>query len=247
MDTNLGDIVLYQSEDGRTSLAVHLREETVWLTQAQMQELFGRERSVITKHINNVFRESELDKNQVCAKYAHTASDGKTYQVVHYNLDVIISVGYRVKSQRGTQFRIWATSVLKDHLIKGYTLNDKRLAEKGLGEARQMLALLSDTLEGHNLVSDEGRSVLQIVNHYTRTWQLLWRYDEDTLALPSKKQGAGVALQLETARQAFATLRRNYWPRERQRISLAMNRKMVLPEFLARSGKLSKVRIFIRV
>ena len=149
----------------------------------------------------------ELDKNQVCAKFAHTASDGKTYQVAHYNLDVIISVGYRVKSQRGTQFRIWATSVLKDHLVKGYTLNEKRLAEKGLGEARQMLALLSNTLEGHNLVSDEGRSVLQIVNQYTRTWQLLWRYDEDTLALPAMKQETGVAIQLEAARKAIATLR----------------------------------------
>lgn len=207
MDTKLGKIVLYQSEDGQASLAVHLREETVWLTQAQIQELFGRERSVITKHINNVFKKGELDKNQVCAKFAHTASDGKTYQVAHYNLDVIISVGYRVKSQRGTQFRIWATSVLKDHLVKGYTLNQKRLAEKGLGEARQMLALLSNTLEGHNLVSDEGRSVLQIVNQYTRTWQLLWRYDEDTLALPAMKQETGVAIQLEAARKAIATLR----------------------------------------
>jgi hypothetical protein len=147
MDTNLGEIILYQSEDGSTTLNVHLREETVWLTQAQMEELFGRERSVITKHINNVFKEGELDKNQVCAKYAHTASDGKTYQVVHYNLDVIISVGYRVKSQRGTQFRIWATSVLKNHLVKGYTLNRKRLMEKGLNEAKQMLALLSNTLK----------------------------------------------------------------------------------------------------
>ena len=207
IDTKVGKIVLYQSEDGSTSLSVHLQEETVWLTQAQIQELFGRERSVITKHINNVFKEGELDKNQVCAKFAHTASDGKTYQVAHYNLDVIISVGYRVKSQRGTQFRIWATSVLKDHLVKGYTLNEKRLAEKGLGEARQMLALLSNTLEGHNLVSDEGRSVLQIVNQYTRTWQLLWRYDEDTLALPAMKQETGVAIQLEAARKAIATLR----------------------------------------
>jgi prophage maintenance system killer protein len=206
MDTNLGEIILYQSEDGSATLTVHLREETVWLTQAQMQELFSRERSVITKHINNVFKEGELDKNQVCAKFAHTASDDKTYQVNHYNLDVIISVGYRVKSQRGTQFRIWATSVLKDHLVKGYTLNRKRLAEKGLNEAKQMLALLSNTLEDHNLISDEGRSVLQIVNQYARTWKLLWQYDEDTLALPTKKQGTGTALHLETARQAILTL-----------------------------------------
>jgi len=117
-----GELILYQSDDGRMAVDVRLKDETVWLSQAQMQELFARERSVITKHINNVFKEGELDKNQVCAKYAHTATDGKTYQVAHYNLDVIISVGYLVKSQCGTQFRIWATSVLKDHLIKDYTL-----------------------------------------------------------------------------------------------------------------------------
>ena len=158
-----GELILYQSDDGQAAVDVRLKDETVWLSQAQMQELFSRERSVITKHINNVFKEGEVDKNQVCAKFAHTAADGKTYQVVHYNLDVIISVGYRVKSRRGTQFRIWATSVLKDYLIKGYALNQKRLVEKGTGEARQMLALLSSTLVNHELVNDEGQAVLHIV------------------------------------------------------------------------------------
>lgn len=101
-----------------------------------------------------------------------------------YNFDVIISVGYRVKSQRGTQFRIWATSVLKDHLVKGYTFHRKRLAEKGLDEARQMLELLGKTLQSHGMISDEGRAVLEIVNTYARTWQLLWQYDENALPLP---------------------------------------------------------------
>ena len=111
MSFNQGELILYQTDDGQTGLDVQLIDETVWLTQAQMQELFGRERSVLTKHINNVFKEGELDKERVCAKFAHTAADGKTYQVSHYNLDVIISVGYRVKSKRGTQFRIWATTL----------------------------------------------------------------------------------------------------------------------------------------
>ncbi len=127
-------------------------------------------RTVCAKHINNVFKEGELDKNQVCAKFPHTATDGKTYQVAHYNLDVIISVGYRVKSQCGTQFCIWAISVLKDHLIKDYTLNRKRLAEKGLGGARQMRALLDNTLERHQLVNDEGLTVLSIVCKCAKTW-----------------------------------------------------------------------------
>lgn len=106
MTVEQGELILYQSDDGRAAVDVRLKDETVWLSQAQIQELFGREQSVITKYINNVFKESELNKNQVCAKFAHTAADGKMYRVAHYNLDVIILVGYRVKSQRSTQFRI---------------------------------------------------------------------------------------------------------------------------------------------
>jgi prophage maintenance system killer protein len=207
MTLEQGEIILYKSDDGQAAVDVRLQDETVWLSQSHMQELFGRERSVITKHINNVFKEGELIKDQVCAKFAHTAQDGKVYQVVHYNLDVIISVGYRIKSQRGTQFRIWATSVLKDHLVKGYTLHQKRLAEKGVGEARQMIALLSGTLEGHNLVNDEGLAILQIVNQYARTWQFLWQYDEDSLTIPRAKRKGGLVLENKEVRDAIATLR----------------------------------------
>ena len=203
-----GEVILYQTEDGQTGIDVQLKDETVWLTQAQMQELFGRERSVLTKHINNVFKEGELDKERVCAKFAHTAADGKTYQVAHYNLDVIISVGYRVKSKRGTQFRIWATTVLKQHLVQGYTLHQKRLAEKGAAEIRQVLDLLSNTLESHGLVSDDGRSVLSLVKNYARTWQLLWQYDEDSLPLPKAGKRTGRVPELTEVQEAVASLRR---------------------------------------
>ena len=125
------EIVLYQTEDGRTRLEVKLENESVWLTQNQMAELFQRERSVITKHIRNIFEEGELAEEAVCAHYARTADDGKTYQTVHYNLDVIISVGYRVKSLRGTQFRIWATQRLREFIVKGFTLDDERLKQGG--------------------------------------------------------------------------------------------------------------------
>ena len=152
-----GEVVLYEAPDGQIRLDVRLEQDTVWLTQAQMAELFGRERSVITKHVGSVFRERELEAKSVCANFAHTAEDGKTYQVDHYNLDVVISVGYRVKSKRGTQFRIWATRTLKDHLLRGYTLNEKRLREKGLGEIEQAVGLLARTLTQHALVTDEGR------------------------------------------------------------------------------------------
>jgi hypothetical protein len=113
--TDLFEIILYQSEGGKTEISVQLRNETVWLTQKLIASLFETERSVITKHINNIFHTQELERDSVCAKFAHTADDGKTYQTHYYNLDVIIAVGYRVNAKRGTQFRIWATGVLKDH------------------------------------------------------------------------------------------------------------------------------------
>lgn len=120
------DILIYQNPDGNIKIDVRLEEETVWLTQAQMALLFGKARTTITEHIQNVFKEGELDENSVCRNFRLTAEDGKNYETNHYNLDVIISVGYRVKSVQGTQFRIWATQRLKEYLIKGFTLNDDR-------------------------------------------------------------------------------------------------------------------------
>ena len=150
-----GEIIIYQAEDGQTKLQVHLEKESVWLTQAQLTELFDRNKRTISEHIRNVFKEGELVENAVVRKFRTTASDGKSYDVIYYNLDVIISVGYRVKSQRGTQFRIWATTVLKEHLIKGYTVSERRLAEKGLSEMEQTIALLSNTLERREVLSEE--------------------------------------------------------------------------------------------
>jgi len=203
-----GEVVLYEAPDGQIRLDVRLEQDTVWLTQAQMAELFGRERSVITKHVGSVFRERELEAKSVCANFAHTAEDGKTYQVDHYNLDVVISVGYRVKSKRGTQFRIWATRTLKDHLLRGYTLNEKRLREKGLGEIEQAVGLLARTLTQHALVTDEGRAVLEVVQQYTRAWRLLLEYDEGRLPeKPTHPLKPTSDLSLETARGAIARLR----------------------------------------
>lgn len=124
---NTGEIIIYQTEDGATKLDVKVENETVWLTIDMMAELFQRDKSTISRHIKNIFEEGELDYNSVVAKNATTAADGKTYQVDYYNLDVIISVGYRVKSKRGTQFRIWATQRLKEYIIKGFVIDDERL------------------------------------------------------------------------------------------------------------------------
>lgn len=124
-------VIIYKTEDGLTQLEVQMTGETVWLSQKQMAEIFGKDRKTITEHIGNVFEEGELEKNSVCWKSQHTAADGKIYSVTYYNLDVIISVGYRVKSLRGTQFRIWATKTLREYIVKGFVMDDERLANGG--------------------------------------------------------------------------------------------------------------------
>ena len=205
MQPDRGEIILYQSDDGKASVEVCLADETVWLTQSQLVDLFQRDQSVISRHVNNVFKEGELQQQSNMQKM-HIANSDKP--VAFYNLDVIISVGYRVKSKRGTQFRIWATSILKDHLVKGYTFNQRRLAEKGIYEAQQVLSLLTNTLENQNLVNDEGLSVLNIVNQYAKTWQLLLQYDEDNLPPPGTKQVSGEILDLDSARNAITSLKK---------------------------------------
>lgn len=127
------NMIIYTTEDGLTKIETTFDEDTVWLSIDQMAELFQRDRSVIGKHIRNIFKEGELEKDSVWAKFAYTASDGKVYNVDYYNLDVIISVGYRVKSKRGTQFRIWATNILKEYMKKGFAMDDERLKNLGGG------------------------------------------------------------------------------------------------------------------
>ena len=200
-------IEIYQSDDGQLELKVALDHDTVWLAQDQLCELFGRERSVITKHINNVFKEGELARDSVCAKFARTAEDGKTYQTQHYNLDVIISVGYRVKSRCGVQFRQWATRTLKQHLVEGYTLNQRRLHERGI-EFEQAIQLLSHTLANQQLVSDEGAAVLAVISDYARSWSLLQGYDEQSLGALPNKQGDMRTLVLDDALAAIAELKK---------------------------------------
>ena len=201
----LDQVIFFQAADGQVSLDVRLEADTVWLSQAQMAELYGRERSVITRHVGNVFREGELaEKSNV--HFLHIA--GADRPVGFYSLDVIISVGYRVKSPRGTQFRIWATQVLRQHLIQGYTLHQRRLQERGLGDLQQALALMARTLSARGLVSDEGQAVLEVVQRYSRAWRWLLAYDEDRLA-PATTEPDGVpeTLGLAEAQRAIDTLR----------------------------------------
>jgi prophage maintenance system killer protein len=204
---DLDQVILFQAADGQVTLDVRLEADTVWLSQAQMAELFGRERSVITRHVGNIFREGELPEESN-VHFLHIA--GADRPVGFYSLDVIISVGYRVKSPRGTQFRIWATQVLRQHLIQGYSLHQRRLQERGLGELQQALALMARTLSSRGLVSDEGQAVLEVVQRYSRAWRWLLAYDEDRLA-PATAEPDGVpeALGLAEAQRAIDTLRRD--------------------------------------
>lgn len=202
---HMNDIQIYEANGQQVT--VRLDGETVWLSQEQMAALFERERSVITKHLRNVFREAELDEEAVCANFAHTASDGKTYQTRFFNLDAIISVGYRVNSKRGVQFRQWATRTLREHLTQGYSLNAARLAERGIDEARQAIELLARTLSDPQLISDTGREIIGLIASYAKTWHLLLKYDEDALQLPIHCQPARGILDYTTARRALDDLR----------------------------------------
>jgi hypothetical protein len=179
------DIKIYKLEDGKTEIDVHLDNETVWLNLNQMVNLFERDKSVISRHISNIFKEKELHKEAVVAFFATTASDGKTYQVDYFNLDVIISVGYRVKSKRGTQFRIWANQIIKEYLIKGYSINERRLTQKTeqLKELQDSVKILEKTLNFKTLTNDESVGLLKIISDYAYALDILDQYDYQKLEI----------------------------------------------------------------
>ncbi|AOV18700.1 hypothetical protein BJI67_15755 (plasmid) [Acidihalobacter aeolianus] len=200
----MNKIVIF--EYGDQPVQVRLEGETVWLSLQQLAELFERDKSVISRHLKNILDTKELERSAVVAKNATTAADGKTYQVEYYNLDAIISVGYRVNSTRATRFRQWATGVLRQHLVEGYTLNQQRLRERGI-EFEQALDLLSRTLANQQLVSAEGEAVLGVIADYARSWSLLQGYDEQSLTGQTGKQQGMQALELDTVLSAIARLK----------------------------------------
>lgn len=206
------DVILFQADDGTARVEVRVDLDTVWLTQDQMTELFGRERSVITKHLRNVFREGELDEAAVCAKFAHTAGDRKTYQVQCYNLDAIISVGYRVNSRRGTQFRQWATRVLREHLVRGYTINEQRLREqdKKLSDLRRTVSLLEKTVMNQVVGLDEARGLLRVITDYAYALTTLDRYDHGTLAIEETTRPARYVLTYEAAMEIVVSMKAEF-------------------------------------
>ncbi len=201
------EIVIYTAQDGHVELDVSLADETIWLSQQQMADLFGTKRPAITKHLRNIFNSNELDENSVCSILERTAGDGKKYNTKFYNLDVIVSVGYRINSHQATQFRTWATQVLKKHLVRGYTTYDKRLSERGVKELQQTVELLQKTLVHHDLVNDLGQEAIQLILTYTKTWDLLLAYDEGELKLPEQAKEATPRLNYEAALSAIESLK----------------------------------------
>ncbi|MBL7251488.1 RhuM family protein [Alloalcanivorax marinus] len=200
----MSDIVIF--EEGAGPVEVRLEGETVWLSQKQMAELFDKNVRTINEHVKNIFKEGELVEDSVIRKFRITAADGKSYNTAHYNLDVIISVGYRVKSQRGVRFRQWATRVLREHLTQGYSLNEHRLARQGLAELEQAVELLGQTLTRQELVSDIGQEVVGLILGYARTWRLLQDYDEGALGVPPGARPARGVLGVDEARRALDAL-----------------------------------------
>ena len=201
-------IEFYPSPDDQFQIEVRLEQETVWLNRQQLAELFGRDVKTIGKHVNNVFKEGELTREATVANFATVQTEGQREverQVEHYNLDVIISVGYRVKSLQGTQFRIWATRLLKEHLTRGYTVNQQRF-EQNARELEQALVLIKRTAQSSQLALDSGRGLVEIVSRYTQTFLWLQRYDEGLLGEPNAQAGGNLG-PLSVAEQSLAGLK----------------------------------------
>ena len=180
------EIEIYKVLRGEVVFDVDKDKETLWATQEQISELFSTERSVITKHLRNIFRDGELDEAEVCAKNAHTGPDGKIYQVKMYNLDAIISVGYRVNSRKATDFRIWATKVLKQYVVGGVAVNERRLKEldsKRLHDAEKMMQVVQRLIERQELNAGEANGVLEVISKYMVSFQALKQYDDGHIDL----------------------------------------------------------------
>lgn len=204
-----GEIVIYRTDDGRVNLDVKLERETVWLNQSQLAKLFDRDQSVISRHIKNIFKEQELD-DKSNMQFLHIPKSDKP--VAFFNLDVIISLGYRVKSQRGTQFRIWANKVLKDYLIKGYAIYEKRLMEKAerVKELEQTLKIFSKVVESYHLEKDDFAGILNVISNYTLALNLLDQYDKQELVVEKTTQKEKFKLTYEGAIKVVNGLREKF-------------------------------------
>ena len=206
-------IIIYQTEDGQTQIDVRLENETVWLTQAQMAELFETDRTSIVRHINNIYKVEELDRESTCAKIAQVQIEGKRTvkrNIPYFNLDMIISVGYRVNSKRGVKFRQWANRVLKEYLIKGYAVNE-RIRKEQIGELRQLVGMLGRTIQSQPLLSnDETNALFEVVTNYTYALDTLDNYDYERLTIDKTTKEEPFHATYENAMEAINGLREKF-------------------------------------
>ena len=205
---NQNPIEIYQAQDGTTQVEVRFENDTVWLSQAQMAMLFGKDIRTINEHITNIFDDEELEKESTIRKFRIVRQEGKRQvnrEIEHYDLDMIISVGYRVKSKQGISFRRWATARLKEYLTQGYTINQKRL-QQNAHELEQALALIQKTANSSELTLESGRGLVDIVSRYTHTFLWLQQYDEGLLTEPQTQQGGTLPTYAEAC-SALAELK----------------------------------------
>lgn len=202
------EIVLYTGPKGAEKVEVHMDKDTVWLTQAQIAQLFDTDRSSITRHVNNVINSAELSENSN-VQFLHIAGSDKP--VKYYSLDMILSVGYRVNSKRATQFRVWATSVLQDHIMLGYTINEARLKEttSRAHDLERAVRLIRAAADARTLRSSEARGLLTVITEYTHTWSLLQQFDEERLKLVSIRTTQFTTIAYDAAITAIAELKRH--------------------------------------
>ena len=208
MEEKQSQFLIYEAENGK--IEVRLERDTLWLSLQQIADLFGRDKSVISRHLGNIFKASELERDSVVAKNATTAADGKTYQVEHFNLDAIISVGYRVNSWQGTRFRQWATARLKEHLVQGYTLNEQRLAQHHdqLKKLEQTLTLFQQNIIDQASLP-EAKGLVRVITDYARTFVLLNQFDSERLPTSDFDEHIRYEIKYDEARSAINTLKMN--------------------------------------
>jgi len=212
MDKESNQIVIYQDENGKSSVDVSLKDDTLWLDAHQMAILFNRERSVIVKHINNIYKTRELGKKSTCAKIAQVARDGKMRQMIIYNLDVIISVGYRVNSKQGTRFRIWATDILKQYLVRGFTLNEKKLKleRQKYRDLQESIKLLKSTVIAESLTVNQARELVHVINDFSYALDLLDGYDHQTLEIRNTSEKEVTKITYEEAIEVVGILKERF-------------------------------------
>jgi death-on-curing family protein len=198
----MNKIEIYKTKDGQSAIEVQFKNDTVWLSLNQISDLFFRDKSVISRHIKNIFKSGELDKHSVVAKNATTAIDGKIYEIEFFNLDAIISIGYRVNSKQGTQFRQWATQRLKDFLIKGYAINQKRLEQ-----LHKVIEVINQSGKTDELQLNEAKGLLEILSHYTKSFVLLNQFDSSNLKIQELNENITYEINHAEAKAAIKELK----------------------------------------